>query len=306
MGCGGGGDLRGGTGDAERPEAPRHPRPGHHPAQPRDRAFRRPHPRDQRPGPSLPGDRAGLCLRPRDRVPAGQHRPDRRDGRGDRGEVAGDGRPGRGAPAGLGDDLPDGGAVQHDPLPADEGRGEAGGAGGGLGDEAALGGPRVPGVRTPRLHRHQHHHRGARPGPGEVRLPGRPVLRRRPPLDRRRQLRPHQRGPLPEPARLRPVRRSPPRGPPARLPGPHPKARRAVHPRVHPRPEAGPGGHRPLHPEVRDGSAPVLRHPPRHAARGRPPRGDGRDNRVTRDALLQIDRLLRVFFKPEHTVGRYV
>ena len=27
---------------------------------------------------------------------------------------------------------------------------------------------------------------------------------------------------------------------------------------------------------------------------------------VTRDALLQIDRLLRVFFKPEHTVGRYV
>ena len=71
---------------------PRHRR---HAPQPRRRALRRSHPRAERPRPPLGGDRPRLRLRPRPRLPADQHRPDRRHARRDRRQLAAAHRPRR-------------------------------------------------------------------------------------------------------------------------------------------------------------------------------------------------------------------
>src|SRR5205085_12534058 len=78
------------TRHAHRPQAQGDSRPGRHAPEPWRGEFRRPHPRDQRPRASQQGNRPRLCLRARDRLPPGQHRPHRRHGRGNRGELAGE------------------------------------------------------------------------------------------------------------------------------------------------------------------------------------------------------------------------
>ena len=82
-----GSDLRVRAGHADRAEALGDPRHRRHAPQPRRRALRRPDPRAERPRPPLGGDRPRLRLRPRPRLPADQHRPDRRHARRDRRQV---------------------------------------------------------------------------------------------------------------------------------------------------------------------------------------------------------------------------
>ena len=106
-----GNHLRGRAGHAHRPQAPRHPRAGCHAPFARHRALRRPHPRNQRPRASLQGNRPRLRLCARNRLPANQHRPHRRHGRGDRGQVEGSRRQGARPPARLAHDLSDGSAL---------------------------------------------------------------------------------------------------------------------------------------------------------------------------------------------------
>ena len=84
----------------DRAEAARHPRHGRDAAQPRRRTLRRPRAGAERARAPLRGDLPGVRVRPLDRLPADQHRPDRGHARRDRREVAGRRRQDRGARSG--------------------------------------------------------------------------------------------------------------------------------------------------------------------------------------------------------------
>ena len=99
------------AGHAQRGEARRAPRARRHAAQPRRRELRRSDPRAERPRPPLAGDLPGLRAGARARLPADQHRPDRRHARRDRRQLARVHRADARAVARQRDDLPDGAAV---------------------------------------------------------------------------------------------------------------------------------------------------------------------------------------------------
>ena len=189
--------LRVRAGHAHRVEAGPDPRAGGHPPQPRHRALRRPHPRAERPRPPVGRGVPGLPLRAVPGLPPDQHRPNRGHARRRRREVAGGGRADHRARPRQRHHLPDGAALEHhhQPRPSREDRAVHGG-GGGLADEAALGGRGVRGARERRLHRRQRLHRGQEPRRDPVRLP-RPALAGGRPraaggrLVRTRQRRPH-------------------------------------------------------------------------------------------------------------------
>ena len=115
VGRGRGGRVRVRAGHAQREETREHPRPRRDAAEPRRGKLRRPHPRAQRSRAPLQRDRARLPLRQIPRLPADQHRPDRRhDGR-DRGQLEALHREGDRTRSRVRDHLPDGGALQHRP-----------------------------------------------------------------------------------------------------------------------------------------------------------------------------------------------
>ena len=113
VGRGGGSHLRMRAGDAHRAEARRDARDRRHAALPRRRKLRRAHSRDQRARTSHRRNLPRLRIRAIDRLPADQHRSDRRHGRGDRRELARKCAQDDRAAARQRDDLPDGSAVQH-------------------------------------------------------------------------------------------------------------------------------------------------------------------------------------------------
>ena len=197
------------AGHADRAEAARHPRHGRHAAQSRGRALRRPCSGAERARAPLRRDLPRLRVRPVDRLPADQHRPDRRHARRDRREVAGRRRENRGARSGQRHHLPDGAAVQHDDQqrPAARHR-TVRGNGGPLGDQAALGGRGVRRARAGRLHGGQRLHRGEGPRPHQLRLPRPPLAGRGPRRPRRSVVRAHQRRPHAEPRLLGRLRAS--------------------------------------------------------------------------------------------------
>ena len=88
-GRGRGDHVRVRAGHADRGEARGHPAARRHAAQPRRRELRRRHPRAERPRASLARDRPRrIDVRAIARLPADQHRPDRRHARRDRRELA--------------------------------------------------------------------------------------------------------------------------------------------------------------------------------------------------------------------------
>ena len=184
---------------ADRAQAEGDPQDGRHAPEPRRRELRRPHPRDQRPRPPLARDRDRLPLRARARLPADQHRPDRRHARRDRGELAAQHREDDRARARQRHHLPDGAALQHDdhqgPAPEDRADDRHGRR---LGDQAALGAGGVRRARARRLSHRQRLHRRQGSGEDEVRLPRSPVAGSRHGRPRRRVVRPRQRRPRPE------------------------------------------------------------------------------------------------------------
>ena len=184
---------------------PRHRRDA---SEPRRRALRRSHPRAERPRPPLGGDPPRLRLRPRPRLPADQHRPDRRHARRDRRQVDGGRRPRAGARAGQHHHLPDGAALQHhdQPRQAEAPRPVRGG-GRRLGHQAALGRRGVLAPRARRLSRRQRLHGGEGSGQGPLRLSRSPLAGRRPRRPRRRLVRPRQRRPPAEPGFVGDLRR---------------------------------------------------------------------------------------------------
>ena len=95
----------------------RHPQHRRHPAQPGCRELRRPHPRAQRPRPSLARDLPRLRRRALPRLPADQHRPHRGHAGGDRRELADLRREDPGPRSRQRDHLPDGAALQHHDQP---------------------------------------------------------------------------------------------------------------------------------------------------------------------------------------------
>ena len=136
------------AGHADGAEAGDDPRDRRHAAQPRRRELRRQHPRSQRPGPSIAGDQARLCLCPLARLPADQHRPDRRHGRRDRGQLARLHREDARARARQRHDLPDGAAVQHDDQQRHPARAPAGSRPAPRTGRRSAGGPERPSPRS--------------------------------------------------------------------------------------------------------------------------------------------------------------
>ena len=148
------------------------------------------------------------------RLPADQHRPDRRHARRDRGQLAALRREDARARARQRHHLPDGAAVQHDDQqgPAAEDRTSSTGAGRRLADQAALGGARRSTRSSAPAITSAAPTRGQGSGADAVRLPRSPVAGRRHGRPRRRLVRPRQRRPRAEPGHVGDLQRGDRRG----------------------------------------------------------------------------------------------